>query len=90
MLLRQRGLGNSATQLKKNKLCEQHGEAWLNKTVHYLTDCDGFIRAMKSGLVSRPSFDEPPAATPVPKYKWLLTVFCNDVVRRIDEDKAAI
>ena len=36
-LLRQRGFGNSSTQLQK-KLTEQHNEQWLQCTAHYLTD----------------------------------------------------
>jgi len=35
-LLRERSLGNSVTQLHK-KLCEQHSEDWLTRTLQYFT-----------------------------------------------------
>ena len=40
-LLRQRDLGNSATQLQR-KLPEQHSERWLVRTIKYLNDCKHF------------------------------------------------
>lgn len=83
-LLRQRGVGNSATQLQK-KVTEQHYEAWLQRTAHYLTHCQTFLDANKSGLVDRPKFDNPPSCPPVPKYQWLLTVYCRDVLARLEE-----
>ena len=88
-LLRCRGLGNSPSQLQR-KLQEQHSEAWLQKTAHYLSECQQFARAGDRGLISRPLFDDPPPMSPVPKYQWLLQVYCNDVLQRIDEIKAAI
>ena len=48
-LLRQRGLGNSATQLQR-KLTEQHSERWLVRTIQYLNDCKHFRDASNIGL----------------------------------------
>ena len=88
-LLRQRGLGNSSTQLQK-KLTEQHSEAWLQRTAHYLTDCQGFVEASKKQQIFIPKFEELPASNPVPQAAWLLTVYCQDVLSRVQEVKAAI
>jgi hypothetical protein len=88
-MLRQRGLGNSSTQLQK-KLTEQHSEKWLQRTIRYVSDCDHFVKASKSGLVTRIEFEEPPTYMPVPKYKWLLTIYAKDVLSRIDYVKASI
>ena len=87
--MRERGLGNSATQMEK-KLQEQHGEAWYKRTLHYLTDCNAFVEANKTGLVVCPSFEEPPTPVAVPKYRWLMNVYCYDVMRRIEEVKSSI
>lgn len=88
-LLRQRTLGNSATLLHK-QLTEQHSEAWHQKVLHYLTDCQGFAKANASKLVTAPAFADPPTLQPVPKPAWLLTVYCNEVLQRLPEVKAAI
>ena len=88
-LLRQRGLGNSAMQLHK-KLEEQHNEAWLNCVAQYLTDCQTVVDASRKGLVALPRFDDPPNRAPVPKYGWLLNVYCRDVMSRLEEVKASI
>ena len=88
-LLRQRGLGNSSTQLQK-KLTEQHNESWLNHVAHYLTDCQTFVEASKRNLVALPKFDSPPNCPAVPKYGWLLNIYYRDVMSRIDEVKASI
>ncbi|XP_041368050.1 uncharacterized protein LOC121382599 [Gigantopelta aegis] len=88
-MLRQCGLRNNLFQLQK-KLLEQHSEAWLQKTAHYLTDCKAFADANLNRLVLRPSFVEPPPAASVPKYKWLLSAYCHDVMLRLDEIKSSI
>jgi hypothetical protein len=66
---------------------EQHSKRWLTQAARYLADCKGF--ADTKLLVSR-TFAEPPAMIPTPKYQWLQTVYCNDVMNRMDEVKAAI
>ena len=88
-LLRQRGLGNSPTQLYK-KLVEQHDETRLTKIIQYMTDCSSFKRASNNGLVVNQPFEKPPAPIPVPRYQWLQFVYCLDVLQRIDEVKAAV
>ncbi|KAK0139749.1 hypothetical protein N1851_023343 [Merluccius polli] len=39
--MRQRGLGNSSSQLQR-QMAEQHAEVWLQKQLQFLTDCSGF------------------------------------------------
>lgn len=51
--LRERTRGNSATQLYK-KLCEAHTEAWMRRSIHYLS---GVRRCTP-----------PPKPPPVPQY----------------------
>ena len=87
-LLRQRGLGNSAMQLHK-KLEEQHNEAWLNCVAQYLTKFQTVVDASRKGLVALPRFDDPPNRAPVPKYGWLLNVYCRDMMSRLEEVKAS-
>ena len=65
-LLRQRGSGNSSTQLQK-KLNEQHTEVLLQRTAHYLTDCQTFVQASKKKLLLPQTFDDPPSQPLVPK-----------------------
>ena len=83
-LLRQRGLGNSSTQLFC-KLEEQHEEAWLIKCAQYLTDCQCFTKASARGMITFPNPEDPPQRTPVPKPNWLLTSYCQDVLSRIEQ-----
>ena len=72
------------------QLEEQYGERWIAKAMHYLTDCEGFARASKSGLLANVVFDDPPAPPHVPKYGWIQTVYCNDCLIRGDDVKASI
>ena len=65
-LLKQRGFGNSSTQLQK-KVTEQHKEQWLQYTAHYLTGCQTFMEASKQQLVLAPKFDEAPSLPTLPK-----------------------
>ena len=88
-LMHQRGLGNSATQLQR-KLAEQHSEAWLRQANHFLADCVGYARAGTSRMVVRPAFDEVPAQSPIPKFRWFQQVYCCDVMTRVEEIKASI
>lgn len=88
-MLRQRGLGNSATQLQK-KLTEQHSEKWLARTIQYLNDCKYFREAANTGLLKPPRFEEPPEFYQLPTYKWFLTAYVQDILPRIDEIKASI
>jgi len=88
-LLRNRGLGNSCSQIRK-KLEEQHGEKWLQNVLHYLTDCSGFSRAADSSLLDSPTFVEPPERPPLPRHRWLMQIYIQDVLYRLDEIKAGI
>ena len=81
-LLRQRGFGNSSTQLQK-KLTEQHSEKWLHKTAQYLTECQYFAKASQRGLPHPLTFQDPPQFGPLPKYRWLLAVYAQDLMSRI-------
>ena len=86
---RQCGFGNSSTQLPK-KLMEQHKKQWLQRTAHYLTDCQTFVEASKRQLVLAPKFDEPPSLPTLSIAGWLLKVYCRDVLSRLQEVKAYI
>lgn len=88
-LLRDRGLGNGPHQLYKS-ITEQHNERYLQQSISYLTECKGFVKASASWLVDRPSLSRPPAMPAVPKFQWLLSVYCQDVLQRVDEVKASI
>ena len=88
-LLRTRGAGNSSHQLFR-KLEEQHEEVWLGKCAQYLSDYQAFTRAQSRGILSMRKPEDPPARTPVPKPKWLLTAYCKDVLTRLEEVKAQI
>ena len=87
-LLRQRGLGNSLTQLHK-KLTEQHNEVWLQRIAHYLSDCQTFVMAGRRRLVTPHQFDNPPLCVTLPKVGWLLTVYCRDVLSRLEQTKTS-
>ncbi|KAH3826054.1 hypothetical protein DPMN_127943 [Dreissena polymorpha] len=85
-LMRTRGLSNSAAQLR-GKLVEEHSQEWMRKAGHYLGDCESIFN---SKLVSRQSICEPPAQPEVPSAFWLRSVYCNDIMARVDAVKAAI
>lgn len=87
--LRQRGLGNSSTQLQK-KLHEEHSEKHLQSTAHYLTECQHFAKQVRSLFTGPHTFQEPPSFVPMPEHKWLLTVYAQDVMARIDYIKTSI
>lgn len=87
--LRQRGLGNSVARLRQN-LAELHREENLKRTAHYLSDCQTFSTAQKRGLVTRTVFTPLPTPPRVPSCQWLTSVYCQDVLYRLEEVKAAI
>ncbi|KAJ8364998.1 hypothetical protein SKAU_G00138290 [Synaphobranchus kaupii] len=84
-LLRERALGNSATQLY-TKLCEGHSEAWMRRSMQYLGECKHFLATGSERRV----FPPPPPMPPVPTPVWLLNVYCYDVLSRLDEVKARV
>eukprot|EP00064_Thunnus_orientalis_P006172 superscaffoldBa00000631_g6188 len=81
-------LGNSSSQIQQ-KLQEHYAEVWLQKTVQYLTDCRGIAVAVTLGLILLVTFEPASAMPPVPKYWWLMQVYGQDVLQRLDEIKAA-
>ncbi|XP_072302660.1 uncharacterized protein [Eucyclogobius newberryi] len=85
-MMRERTQGNSVTQLYK-KLNEEHSEVWTDHALQYLTACEQFVC---SDHVERPAFSEPAPLPALPKPKWLLNVYCRDVLTRLDEVKASI
>jgi len=89
ILLRQRGLGNSATQVQK-KLQEQHSTHWYQKLIQYLSACKSINSAATSGLITPTPFKDPPVMTNVPQYRWLMQVYIQDVLLRLDEVKSSI
>ncbi|XP_016104551.1 uncharacterized protein [Sinocyclocheilus grahami] len=88
-LMRQRGLGNSSSQIQR-KLQERHADVWLQKTVQYLTDCKGIASAVMSSLILPVTFEPAPSMPSVPKHRWLMQVYAQDVLQRLDEIKATI
>lgn len=88
-LMRQRGLGNSSSPLQK-QLEEQHAENWLGKQIQFLNDYRGVTRAISSGLISPVLLGDLPAMPAVPKHRWLMQVYAQDVLSRLDEVKASI
>ncbi|XP_052441426.1 uncharacterized protein LOC127980742 [Carassius gibelio] len=85
-LLRERGLGNSPTRVIK-QLRENHSEQWLHRLARYTTQCVDFLN--QPGVMPV-NFQEPPEPTVVPSCKWLLTVYSQDILTRLDEIHARI
>ena len=88
-LLRDRGLGNSSSQIQR-KLSEEHGDAHIQRIIHYLTDCESFTKASTLGLVVRRTPDDIPPFVPVPGFRWLMQVYLQDVMARLGEIKGGI
>ncbi|XP_038162604.1 uncharacterized protein LOC119797556 isoform X2 [Cyprinodon tularosa] len=86
IMMRERTQGNSVTQLYK-KLQEEHSAAWTRRTLEYLTACEPFV---DSTIIEPPVFSAPPPLPPLPKPKWLLSVYARDVLSRLPEVKAKI
>ncbi|XP_056224227.1 uncharacterized protein LOC130163830 [Seriola aureovittata] len=85
-LLRERGLGNSPTRVLK-QLRENHTEEWLHRVARYTTECLDFLQ--RPGLLPM-VFPEPPEPAVVPSCKWLLSVYSQDILTRLEEIKARI
>lgn len=75
-MVRERGLGNSATQLQ-HQIEEQHSENWLHQVEKYLANCS--ITARCAVIDAAQQFKEPPPMRSVPKYQWMLSVYAKDV-----------
>ncbi|XP_076869509.1 uncharacterized protein LOC143519694 isoform X3 [Brachyhypopomus gauderio] len=85
-LLRERGLGNGPVRII-GQLKETHSEQWLQRAARYVSECAAF---MENASVLPPQFQEPPEPATVPSYKWLLTVYSQDILNRLEEIKAGI
>ncbi|XP_070539244.1 uncharacterized protein [Ptychodera flava] len=88
-LLRQSGPGNSVSQVQR-KIQELHSDAWQQRTVQYLADCQGFVDSHVKGLKTKPTFEDPPIMAPIPTHNWFELIYCNDVIQRLDEIKASV
>ncbi|KAM9715533.1 uncharacterized protein ACNS7B_021836 [Menidia menidia] len=85
-LLRERGQGNSPTRVLK-QLMENHTEEWLHRVGRYTTECVSFLQ--RPGLLPV-VFSEPPEPAIVPSCKWLLSVYIQDILTRLEDVKAHI
>ncbi|CAJ1074242.1 PREDICTED: uncharacterized protein LOC107660364 [Xyrichtys novacula] len=88
-LMRQQGLGNSSSQLQK-QLEEQHAETWIEQQIQFLSEYQGVAQAVSSGLISPVPPGDLPAMPAVPKYRWLMQVYAQDVLSWLEEVKASI
>lgn len=73
-LLQERGLGNSPTWVLKQRV------------VRYTTECVDFLQ--RPGLLLM-AFPEPPELAVVPSCKWLLSVYSQDILIRLEDIKAS-
>ncbi|KAG5281168.1 hypothetical protein AALO_G00068160 [Alosa alosa] len=87
--LRLRGPGKSIGQFQ-TQLEEQHTEAWLQKQVHFRTDFRRLMQAVVSGLKAPVMLGDLPTMLPVPKNRWLMQAYSQDVLSRLKETKASI
>jgi hypothetical protein len=62
----------------------------LQKTVQYLTACKGIASTVTSGLILPVTFKPAPVMLTVPKHRWLMQVYAQDVLQRLEEIKATI
>ena len=76
-LMRERGLGNTVTQLC-SKLRQQHTERWLQNGV---TACKPFLAKCQE-------FAPLPSQPPLHRPRWLMSVYLRGILYRIDDVKA--
>ncbi|XP_029700904.1 uncharacterized protein [Takifugu rubripes] len=84
--LRERGLGNSPSRIIL-QLKENHSEEWLQRVARYTAQCAAFMDASR---LLQPHFQEPPVSAVLPSYKWLLVVYSQDILNRLEDIKAKI
>ncbi len=84
--MRGRSLGNSSTSAYRN-LCVRHREHWIAQTTHYLSVVGKF-----PDYATDPSrlTTQLPQMVSVPFPAWLLSVYANDVLTRLPEQKAGV
>ncbi|CAL8307416.1 unnamed protein product [Merluccius merluccius] len=85
-LLRERGLGNSPTRVVK-QLRENHTEEWLHRVARYTTECVDFLQRPELLPMALP---EPPEPAVVPSCRWLLSVYSQDILTRLEDIQAKI
>ncbi|XP_063969451.1 uncharacterized protein LOC129281451 isoform X1 [Lytechinus pictus] len=88
-MMRDRSRGNSPLQMLR-KLRETHTVAWLRKTALYLCAVKKFTADRERDLVDCPQCTPPPKMPSLPTHSWLLGVYHNDVMERIDVIRASI
>ncbi|XP_035988143.1 uncharacterized protein LOC110367754 isoform X2 [Fundulus heteroclitus] len=81
-----RGRGFSPTQVLQ-QLRENHSEERLLRVSRYTTECLGFLQRQALLPVT---FPEPPEPEVVPSCQWLLSVYSQDILTRLDDIKAHI
>lgn len=74
----------SSSQLHK-QLEERHTESCLKKQILYLTDYEGVARANSSGIISPVPLEDLPAIPALPNHHWLMQVYVQDVLSKLDE-----
>ncbi|MEQ2257442.1 hypothetical protein ILYODFUR_034884, partial [Ilyodon furcidens] len=84
IMMRERTHGNSVTQLYI-KLQEEYSAAWTRRVLEYFTACEPFT---DSSIIEPPVFSAPPPLPPLPKPKWLLSVYARDVLSRLLWERA--
>lgn len=85
-LLWERGLGISPTRVV-NQFRENHTEECLHCVARYITECVDFLQ--RPGLLPM-AFLELPEPAVVPSVKWLLSVYSQDILTRLEDIKARI
>ncbi|CAL9685387.1 unnamed protein product [Knipowitschia caucasica] len=82
--MRAKGLDN--LKWVENVLKKQYEQEWVNKKLQFMNVAQSSSRAGVDAAVS----EELPAMLPFPNYDWLLQVYVQDTVSRMDEIKASI
>ena len=80
-LLRERGQGNSPTRVLK-QLRENHTEEWLHRVTRFTTECADFLQRPELLPVT---FTKPPEPAVVPSCKWLLSVYSQEILTRLED-----
>lgn len=78
-------LGNSPTRLNAC-LLEQHTDRWMDRTMAYLS----VLQKLRVPGVEARRRAEVPLMHPVPTVKWILAVYVQEALSRLEESKARI
>ena len=88
-LMRSRTLGNSSSALR-SRINELHSDDFLRRQLMYLGDCERHKRGRITLSQEIPEYLPAPLFVPVPSAKWLLSVYVQDVYRRMNVIKASL